>query len=603
MPPIPGFLPVGEKRIFLKDNAMNYLRDHRLEIENRIRNLFWTVSGDYSLSIKPDAETFVRSKALALYDAIKQGAFVGAFRGEELAMYAMKKRALGADEAVLMELIRLCVDAAAYPKVSRERSGIREIRQQAFADDLEAPVEPGALPAIRRSLMERFLGREDSCPEELKHFVTRIETLADAEDTAQIIRTVDALYNDLPDAPGKQLLEQVQKLTLEELLDYQRYQELSQDQMEQVLGEYLSALKDEMLRMKTHRSVDRRFVPTILPEDEPEAPEPQQVEKVYAFMERQFGKSYLSRAEQERLNRLCCTGIHRRCSLYLTEGILSNPAMKNTQYLRTQMQSMKNELYFNTKYPAIRRSVAVLASILKRVLIQRQDEDSVRAEYGQIVPSRLWKLGKTNDSKLFDARKKRDDRDFVVELLLDGSGSQIIRQPQIAAQAYIISQALSEAGIPHRVSSFCSYWDYTAIHRFRNYDDPAEANRNILQFRAFGENRDGLAIRYISDELLRRSEERKVLIILSDGRPHHLGTDRAGSRKPAPYVGEEALRDTAQEVRRARAKCISVLGVFVGSEADLGAEKRIFGKEFVYTRSISSFAHIVGNYLRRQMEQ
>ena len=33
--------------------------------------------------------------------------------------------------------------------------------------------------------------------------------------------------------------------------------------------------------------------------------------------------------------------------------------------------------------------------------------------------------------------------------------------PQIAVQAYLISQAFSNAGIPHRVSSFCSYWEYT----------------------------------------------------------------------------------------------------------------------------------------------
>ena len=28
--------------------------DYRLELENRIRNLLWTVSGDYGLDMKPD---------------------------------------------------------------------------------------------------------------------------------------------------------------------------------------------------------------------------------------------------------------------------------------------------------------------------------------------------------------------------------------------------------------------------------------------------------------------------------------------------------------------------------------------------------------------
>lgn len=63
------------------------------------------------------------------------------------------------------------------------------------------------------------------------------------------------------------------------------------------------------------------------------------------------------------------------------------------------------------------------------------------------------------------------------------------------------------------------------------------------------------------------------------------------------------MKDTAFEVRKARNQGISVLGIFAGNEEDLYAEKKIFGKEFTYTRNISSFAHIVGTYLRKQMEQ
>ena len=67
------------------------LKDHSQEIENRIRNLFWTISGDYSIDIQPDVETFAVSKPMALYDAIKQGAFARYFDSEKLALYALKK--------------------------------------------------------------------------------------------------------------------------------------------------------------------------------------------------------------------------------------------------------------------------------------------------------------------------------------------------------------------------------------------------------------------------------------------------------------------------------------------------------------------------------
>ena len=38
------------------------LEEYQIEMENRIRNLLWTVSGDYTLEMKPNVETFLRSK-------------------------------------------------------------------------------------------------------------------------------------------------------------------------------------------------------------------------------------------------------------------------------------------------------------------------------------------------------------------------------------------------------------------------------------------------------------------------------------------------------------------------------------------------------------
>lgn len=167
MPPIPESPEAGQKMMSSKRKrrsraelleAMEQAEDQRLEIENRIRNLFWTVSGDYSLEIRPDVDTFLRSKSLALYDAIKQGAFVSHFDARALALYTMKKQVKGADHGLLTDLTQLCVDAAVYPIVSRERSGVREIRQRAFRDLLETGYFRSTLGQIRKSILCRFLG-------------------------------------------------------------------------------------------------------------------------------------------------------------------------------------------------------------------------------------------------------------------------------------------------------------------------------------------------------------------------------------------------------------------------------------------------------------
>ena len=128
----------------------------------------------------------------------------------------------------------------------------------------------------------------------------------------------------------------------------------------------------------------------------------------------------------------------------------------------------------------------------------------------------------------------------------------------------------------------------------RDYDDPREKNSNIFEYITSSNNRDGLAVKAAGMDLLKRQEDRKLLILLSD---------RPNARNPKPYRDDYALHDTATEVRRLRQQGVSVLGVFVGEETELMAEQKIFGKDFAYARDIRNFSHMVGSYLRRKIEE
>ena len=110
------------------------LEEHRLEISNRIRNLFWTVSGDYDMEFEPDTEKYVYSKQTVLYEAVKQGAFARYFDQKKLGMYLMKKLHFSAGEDMLLPLTGLCMDAAVNRFIIRERLGTKEIREQAFRE-------------------------------------------------------------------------------------------------------------------------------------------------------------------------------------------------------------------------------------------------------------------------------------------------------------------------------------------------------------------------------------------------------------------------------------------------------------------------------------
>ena len=101
------------------------------EIENRMKKLLWTVSGDYKLEAKLNVEAFMHSKYRALYDAIKQGAMAKYFSMDEYSMYLIKKLYYGADETGLMRVSSLCIDMACEEKIRSERQGVKNIRKRA----------------------------------------------------------------------------------------------------------------------------------------------------------------------------------------------------------------------------------------------------------------------------------------------------------------------------------------------------------------------------------------------------------------------------------------------------------------------------------------
>ena len=115
--------------------------DYKLDLENRMRNLLWTVSGDYTLDFKPDVSLFLRSKDIALYDGIKQGAFAKFFDKDTMSMYMVKKIYLGAEESSLLAIAQLCIEEAIGEKICQERPGVRSMQRQAFEDILDQEFE------------------------------------------------------------------------------------------------------------------------------------------------------------------------------------------------------------------------------------------------------------------------------------------------------------------------------------------------------------------------------------------------------------------------------------------------------------------------------
>ena len=586
------------------------VEEYQMELENRIRNLLWTVSGDYKQEMKPDVALFLRSKAIALYDGIKQGALARFYDKEMLGLYLVKKIFLQADEGSLTFLAQLCIEEAIGEKICTERPGIRDMQRQAFSDILDQEYErmPSMDDLMGRLkvtvLRDRLSGEDSPVEDRIKQYRDILYLAREAEDTMQLLSVIDRLYNALAD-PTFELrhgdLEQVLAVSLEELSEYNWQDFLSEEMYEEALESYVEQLSNRMTSLEdssvTEEMEEKRKTKhkiTILP--------PEALEKAHTYVELNFGKTYLTPAEEKRINHSMCREIHSDCSLYFTEGILKNPVKRNYQYEYAKRLRNKNIWVYHDKHRIVKRNVASLTELLRKSLVIRSEVQEILSDRGKILPSRLWRVGRSSEANVFQRELKGDASDFVVDVLIDASGSQMARQGEVALQAYIISEALSNVDLPHRVMSFCTFWDYTILHRFREYDDPRSENENIFNYVTSSNNRDGLAIKTVGSGLLQRDEEKKILIVLSDGRPYDVIVNRPNARNPQPYQGKYAVADTGMEVRRLRNLGVSVLGVFAGEEKDLATEKKIFGKDFAYIRDISNFSKIVGRYLTRQLE-
>ncbi|MDO4647601.1 MAG: nitric oxide reductase activation protein [Eubacteriales bacterium] len=579
--------------------------DRQLEIENRCKNLLWTVSGDYSLNMKPDVSLFLRSREIALYDGIRRGAFAKYFSQEELSLYLLKKIYLVGEEPLLKTLATLCMEEAISGKVAIERPGVTSIRKKAFEDILDQEYEQmpsgGNIPDRLRVayLSKGIAGCRREGDRKLKELLDLIEKAGTCSSTEELIEILDRLYLAVKsprEVWKREEFSKVLEVTIEQLaeermdhfLEDEMYEELLESMIQQMNGNLVNLENTEITKqMEEKRKAKGKII--VLPEEE--------AAKAYSYVEVNFGKSYLSEAESRRMESMYCKGIHGDRHLYFTEGVLANPVRRNYQYEYARRLKNKNLTLYRQKFRTARRNIEELSGMLSKALLLRGESQILLSDRGMVVPNRLWRIGRSSDARVFQREIPGDTSELVVDILVDASGSQMHRQEKVALQAYMLSEALSQVGIPHRVMSYCTFWDYTVLHRFREYEDDRAANENIFHYVTSSNNRDGLAIRAVGHGLLKREEENKIMIILSDGRPLDDVVVRPGVVVKHPYQGQNALRDTASEIRKLRNAGVNVLGIFVGEEKELAAEKMIFGKDFAYIRKIEGFSKIVGRYL------
>ena len=341
------------------------------------------------------------------------------------------------------------------------------------------------------------------------------------------------------------------------------------------------------------------------------AKEPGRVEKDLAELEeyadRHYKRTYMDAAhytqlwtpeEHMRVKKEICKGVHAGTdAAYVRETSLERTAIarkpRSLGHLDGMARKMANKL------------ITVLQA-------EADTQGEIHRSGRKIISNKVWKPLHTSDNNVFFKTTYDETGDYVVDLVLDGSGSQRIRENAVREQAYVIAKALTIIGVPCRVSTYESDSHIAVMRQLKDYTEDKPVN--VFAYNAGRENRDGLSIRLVNVELQKRSENNKVMIVLSDGAPSDMGggsvVERSGGVSfywaERPREGgsiSKGLMDSYQAVREVR-KTAKLMGIFVGHPNQLPVEKYIYGTDFAYVGTeMTNFVDIVTKYLIKVIEK
>ncbi len=432
-----------------------------------------------------------------------------------------------------------------------------------------------------------------------------------------------------------------------------------------------------------------------------------------AYITACFGRSLYTDAELQQLETRLCVGGHRGCHVYVTDGKFGMGSSDGRTWLceksgaqmnditrtnqRTEdgagkasgtgsridvaasrgsffdsetakvrqdsaQQALANRRFFESEGELARSLVRRLSARLELTLSDLRENVAVHAPVGRLDPVRAWRMPIVHDPDVFEKQRPEREMPLDVTLLLDASASRMQMQEQLAAEAWILAEALKNCHVPAAVWNFRSLRGYTVLEKMKDFSERDCAY--LFHFYAAGWNRDGLGLRLAAEELLhgsrrnfatearstgmpaadRRLEAQKatmstehggvrnhsmpgaggpsalkpgmvaggspgdrkhIMIVLTDASPDDSTRLSSCAKYPfgSAYEGRPAVDDAAAAIAEMRAQGILVYGLFLGRTENLGNLSLMYGHHQVRIHDISQLARAAGEIFTKAVEE
>ena len=372
-----------------------------------------------------------------------------------------------------------------------------------------------------------------------------------------------------------------------------------------------------------------------------------------AYITACFGRSLYTDEELQQLEARLCVGGHRGCHVYVTDGVFSTgastgrmsvsekSAVKKNDITRTNQrtedgagkasgigtrtnaaaarggffdsetakvrqdsaqQELANRRFFESEGELACSLVRRLSARLELTLSDLRESVAVHAPMGRLDPVRAWRMSVVHDPDVFEKQRPEREMPLDVTLLLDASASRMQMQEQLAAEAWILAEALKNCHVPVAVWNFRSLRGFTVLEKMKDFSERDGAH--LFHFYAAGWNRDGLGLRLAAEELLHGSRKH-ILIVLTDASPDDSTRLSPCEKYPfgATYEGRPAVEDAADAIAEMRAQGILVYGLFLGRTENLGNLSLMYGHHQVRIHDIGQLARAAGEIFTKAVEE
>jgi hypothetical protein len=560
--------------------------------KRRAQNLIWNAAGDYSF--QPDFKAYDEEGRAALYWNCVIGAVRKHYGGDAIdALFAGFKGCK--EESTYEVLIWLGLENAVFPREAACRPALPSLRlsyarhvialnQRATTGDLVFLLEDAHF--------RRVLGEEAILPAQYLSMLDALEFPSDLDGPALTERATAFLQTYFHFVPGKE------KAETDKAPDrrwFFRGRPHRQKELPSVrafghgFGEHTSEGGGKEVLPELRRISDHSLAQT-------EA-------TLRQYIRDYFGTPLYSERQLMTLENALCVSEHAGCHLYYALGDDTlDPEIRGyagSQRRAALRQMERNRAAYEADATRHRASILQLAARIRNAMQAYLQPATVRSPYGALDGGRVWRGVYLDDDKVFTRVLNADPGALSVDLLLDGSTSQIDRQTVVAAQGYMIAEALTRCHIPVRVTSFCSLSGYTILTRYRDYEE-TDKNERIFHYFTAGCNRDGLALRALGRELEDAPCPHRLVILLSDAKPNDVIKFKQNGEY-LEYANQNGIQNTAMEVRSLLRREISVICVFTGEDGDLPAAHTIYGRSFARIRCLDRFADTVGTLIQNQI--